>query len=111
TGLVVTSQNERSQHQNRATAYKVLRSRLYELELEKREEEAARARGLLGQIAWGQQIRSYVFQPYTQVKDKRTGYEVSDVASVIDGKLDGFVHAYLKHQLEGGEYLAGDDED
>ncbi|MEO7994473.1 MAG: peptide chain release factor 2 [bacterium] len=111
TGISVMSQNQRSQHQNRAVAWKVLQSRLYELELEKREEEAARERGSQAQIAWGQQIRSYVFQPYTQVKDKRTGLEVSDVQGVMDGKLDPFIQAYLRHQLEGGEYLSGEDED
>lgn len=110
TGISVVSQNERSQHQNRANAMKVLRARLYELELEKREAEAAKERGQQGQIAWGQQIRSYVFQPYTQVKDKRTGLEVSDVQGVMDGKLEPFIEAYLRHQLEGGDWLGGDED-
>lgn len=111
TGIAVVSENERSQHQNRATAWKVLRARLYERELERREEEAAKARGLQGSIAWGQQIRSYVFQPYTQVKDKRTGLEVSDVQGVMDGKLEPFIQSYLRHQLNGGEWLSGSDDD
>lgn len=111
TGIAVTSENQRSQHQNRAAAWKVLRARLYERELEKREEESAKARGLQGTIGWGMQIRSYVFQPYTQVKDKRTGLEVSDVQGVMDGKLEPFITAYLRHQLEGGDWLNTGDED
>ncbi len=96
TGIVVRCQNERSQHKNRATAMKVLRSRLYEHEMRKREEELKKAHGEKMEIAWGSQIRSYVFQPYTMVKDHRTKVETSNVEAVMDGELDRFIHSYLK---------------
>lgn len=96
TGIVVRCQNERSQHKNKATAMKVLRSRLYEHEMRKREEELKKAHGEKMEIAWGSQIRSYVFQPYTMVKDHRTKVETSNVEAVMDGKLDQFIHPYLK---------------
>jgi len=96
TGIVVRCQNERSQHKNRATAMKVLRSRLYEHEMRKREEELKKAHGEKMEIAWGSQIRSYVFQPYTMVKDHRTKVETSNVEAVMDGDLDRFIHSYLK---------------
>ena len=96
TGIVVTCQNERSQFQNKAKAMQILKSRLYMLKLEENEEKAADIRGEVKDIAWGSQIRSYVFQPYTMVKDLRTGYETGNVQGVMDGDLDPFINAYLK---------------
>lgn len=95
-GLVVQCQNERSQHKNRDFAMKVLRARLYELQLRKREEELMKEHGLKKKIEWGSQIRSYVFQPYTMVKDHRTGTETSNVQAVMDGEIDDFITSYLK---------------
>ena len=95
TGIVVTCQTERSQMQNRENAMRLLRGRLVEMELEKREAEMLAMRGAQIDASWGTQIRSYVLQPYTQVKDLRSGHETSDVASVLDGELDPFVEAYL----------------
>jgi len=100
-GIVVSCQNERSQHQNRAQALKVLRSRLYELELERREEEMGKLTGEKREIAWGSQIRSYVFQPYQMVKDHRTGFETGNVQAVMDGDLSPMMRAYLLHQMTG----------
>ena len=96
TGIVVRCQNERSQHKNKATAMKILRSRLYEEEMRKREEELKKEHGEKMEIAWGSQIRSYVFQPYRMVKDHRTKVETSNVDAVMDGDLDQFIHPYLK---------------
>jgi peptide chain release factor 2 len=96
TGIVVSCQNERSQHKNKATAMKVLRSRLYEHEMKKREEQLKKEYGAKKEIAWGSQIRSYVFQPYTMVKDHRTKVETSNVQAVMDGDLNQFIHPYLK---------------
>jgi peptide chain release factor 2 len=98
TGIVVQCQNERSQHKNREMAMKVLRSRLYEYELEKRREEARRLEEQKPDISFGSQIRSYVLQPYRLVKDHRTGLEVGDVDAVLDGDLDAFIRAYLLHR-------------
>jgi peptide chain release factor 2 len=95
TGIVVTCQNERSQHKNRDVAMKLLRARLYQLEIEKRQEEVKSIEGEKKDIAFGSQIRSYVLQPYQLVKDLRTGYEVGDVQRVLDGDLAEFVDAYL----------------
>jgi peptide chain release factor 2 len=95
TGVVVSCQNERSQHKNRATAMKQLKARLYELEMEKKESEAEALGGEKKGIAWGSQIRSYVLHPYRMVKDHRTGYEVGNADGVLDGDLDGFIEAYL----------------
>jgi peptide chain release factor 2 len=95
TGLVVTAQTERSQLQNRENAMRLLRSRLVELELEKREAEMAALRGEHVDATFGSQIRNYVLHPYTLVKDLRTGYETSDVNGVLDGELDPFMEAYL----------------
>jgi peptide chain release factor 2 len=98
TGIQIVCRAERSQHQNRATALKMLKARLYEIELAKREEDKARYEAAKGDIAWGHQIRSYVLQPYQLVKDLRTEKETADVDGVLDGKLDPFIEEYLmKH--------------
>jgi peptide chain release factor 2 len=98
TNTVVTCQNERSQHKNRDTAMKLLRARLYNLELEKRKEAQAKVEGEKMEIGFGSQIRSYVLQPYQLVKDLRTQYEVGDPDRILDGDLDGFIEAYLSAQ-------------
>jgi peptide chain release factor 2 len=95
TGIVVQCQNERSQAQNKATAMKLLRARLLELEERRRAEELATERGEQKDVAWGSQIRSYVLHPSQRVKDHRTGHEVGDAQRVLDGDLDGFVREYL----------------
>ncbi len=95
-GIVVQCQNERSQHQNREVAMKVLRSRLFELEREKREQEIAAQSGEKAEVGFGSQIRSYVLHPYKLVKDLRTSEETGNVDRVLDGDLDAFVYAYLK---------------
>ncbi len=96
TGIVVACQQERSQFKNKATAMKMLRAALYKHELEKREKERAALEATKTDIAWGNQIRSYVFQPYTMVNDHRTELKVGDVHRVMDGDLDPFIEAYLK---------------
>ena len=96
TGIVVTCQNERSQLQNRENAMKILMSKLVALEEEKQRQNMNDIKGELKRIEWGSQIRSYVFQPYTMVKDHRTDYETSDVQSVMDGELTPFINEYLK---------------
>lgn len=95
TGIVVTSQSERSQHKNRATGRKILAARLYDLRMKQQAEDREKLSGDKLKIEWGSQIRSYVTQPYRMVKDHRTGYEVSDVDGVFDGDLDGFMEAFL----------------
>ena len=95
TGIVVQCQNERSQSSNKQTALRILKSRLVELEQERREEELARERGAAQDIGFGSQIRSYVLHPYQLVKDHRTDYEIGDAQRVLDGDLDGLIHAYL----------------
>jgi peptide chain release factor 2 len=95
TGVIVTCQNERSQIKNLASAMKVLKARLFELELEKREEELDKLKGPKKDISWGNQIRSYVLQPYRMVKDLRTGHEAGDTDRVLDGDIDGFIEAFL----------------
>jgi peptide chain release factor 2 len=101
TGIVVQCQNERSQSSNKQTAMRILKSRLAELEQEKREAELAKERGAAQDIGFGSQIRSYVLQPYQMVKDHRTDYEMGDAQGVLDGKLDGFIHAYLLAKAAG----------
>ncbi len=95
TGIVVTCQNERSQHKNRAIAMKILRSKLYELKRKEMEEEKRRLAGEKKEIGWGNQIRSYILHPYKLVKDHRTGYETTKAEEVLDGMLDPFIEAYL----------------
>jgi peptide chain release factor 2 len=96
TGIIVSCQSERSQIQNRETCMKMLRAKLYEKELMEREDQLKEMAGEKKEIAWGSQIRNYVFQPYTLVKDTRTKYEVGDIHAVMDGELDDFINAYLK---------------
>ena len=96
TGIVVQCQNERSQVQNKEMCFIWLRARLAELKEQQRQEQMGEIKGELKKIEWGSQIRSYVFQPYTMVKDHRTGYEMGDVNAVMDGKLEGFVTSYLQ---------------
>ncbi|MFH1387351.1 MAG: peptide chain release factor 2 [bacterium] len=96
TGIVTQSQSDRSQHANRETALRLLKAKLYEMMLAQRKDKIEELRGEKKKIEWGSQIRSYVFQPYTMVKDHRTGVEVGDVQKVIDGELDPFIEAALK---------------
>ncbi|MDE3095400.1 MAG: peptide chain release factor 2 [Chloroflexota bacterium] len=99
TGIVVTCQNERSQHRNRESAMRVLEARLIERELERHADEQARIKGEHVSAGWSNQIRSYVLHPYKMVKDHRTGYETSDAAGVLEGDLDPIIQAYLKSQV------------
>ena len=99
TGLIAESRQERSQAQNKETCLKVLRGKLAELELEKQQEEINKIKGIQMANGWGSQIRSYVFMPYQLVKDERTGYESAKINDVMDGDIDGFIHAYLKNSL------------
>jgi peptide chain release factor 2 len=101
-GIVVMSQGDRSQHRNRAQAWVMLRSKLYEAELKKREEKAAAAQAAKTDIGWGHQIRSYVLQPYQMVKDLRTGVQTSNTGAVLDGELDQFMEAVLAQKAFGG---------
>jgi peptide chain release factor 2 len=102
TGIMVMSQNDRSQHRNRAQAWSMLRARLYERELKNREEKAAAEHAAKTDIGWGHQIRSYVLQPYQMVKDLRTGVSTSDTGGVLDGDLDSFMQAALAQKAFGG---------
>jgi len=99
-GIVVQCQNERSQHRNKTTAMKILKSRLYELEMEKKRKELDQLEDGKAEIAWGSQIRSYVLHPYRLVKDHRTKVEIGDVDSVLNGQLDSFINEYLKKKSE-----------
>ncbi|GGC56877.1 peptide chain release factor 2 [Chelatococcus reniformis] len=103
TGIVVACQQERSQHKNRATAWNMLRARLYELELQKREEKASAEAASKTDIGWGHQLRSYVLQPYQLVKDLRTGVQSTSPQDVLDGDLDPFLEAALAHRVYGGD--------
>ena len=103
TGIVVQCQSERSQITNRAKCLKMLASRLYDFEMDQKKKEMERFYQPKGAIAWGSQIRSYVFQPYQMVKDHRTDFETSNVEGVMDGDLDGFVESWLKSQKASGE--------
>jgi len=103
TGIIVACQAERSQHKNRATAMKMLKARLYELELQKKQEKVDAANAKKTEIGWGHQIRSYVLQPYQLVKDLRTGHSTSNTAAVLDGDIEDFIQASLAHRIRGGE--------
>lgn len=103
TGIVVQCQNQRSQFQNREAAWKMLKARLYELELQKREAKAEEQRDALSDIGWGHQIRSYVLQPYKMVKDLRTNAETSDTRAVLDGDIDMFLAASLADKVGGND--------
>jgi peptide chain release factor 2 len=111
TGIVVSCQNERSQHKNRASAMKVLRARLYDLKLKEQQAELERLGGEKKDIAFGSQIRSYVLQPYQMVKDHRTKFERGDVDRVLDGDLDGFIKAYLMAKASGTLGTAADSDE
>ena len=102
TGIVVACQSERSQHKNRSTAWSMLRARLYELELQKKQEKVDAANAKKTEIGWGHQIRSYVLQPYQLVKDLRTGTQSTNPAAVLDGDIDSFIHASLSQRIHGG---------
>ncbi len=103
TGIVVAVQSERSQHQNRDRAMAVLRAKLIERQMEEREAEMARLRGEHVEAGWGNQIRSYVLQPYTMVKDLRTGVETSNPTAVLDGDIDAFIEGYLRSRVGEGD--------
>jgi peptide chain release factor 2 len=109
TNIAVVCQNDRSQHRNRAQAWDMLRARLYELELKKREEQAAAEQAAKTDIGWGHQIRSYVLQPYQMVKDLRTGVSTSNTGGVLDGDLDRFMEATLAQRAFGGAPEAVED--
>ena len=100
-GIVVSCQAERSQHKNRSKAMSMLRARLYEMKMDEQRRDREKFYGAKGEIAWGNQIRSYVLQPYTMAKDHRTGVETGNVAAVLDGDLDRFIQAYLKESAKG----------
>jgi len=107
TGIVVQCQNERSQHKNKAQAMKILKARLYMLEQQKRDEALAKLYSDKGEIAWGNQIRSYVMQPYQMVKDHRTDFQTGNVATVMDGELDGFIESYLRYRAKNKSQETG----
>ncbi len=110
TGIVVCSQIERSQYQNRAVCMQMLKSKLIEIKEREHLEKIEDIKGVQQQIAWGSQIRSYVFMPYTLAKDHRTGYEMGNISDVMDGDIDGFINAYLK-QMSRGKFEGADDGD
>ena len=103
TGVVVQCQNDRSQHKNKADAMKMLRARLYMLERQKRDAELARLYSNKGEIGWGNQIRSYVLQPYQMIKDHRTDYQVGNVQAVLDGEIEDFIESFLKYRTKKGK--------
>ena len=107
TGIVVQCQNEKSQHRNRDTAMKVLKSRIYEWEIRRRQEEMDKVNAEKKEIAWGSQIRSYVLQPYRLVKDHRTNFEMGNVDAVLDGDIDRFIRAYLMKQAAEAAQAGG----
>ena len=98
TGIVVACQNERSQHQNREVAMKMLASKLMEIKEREHLDKISDIKGVQKEIGWGSQIRSYVFMPYTLAKDHRTNYEMGNINAVMDGDIDGFINAYLKQE-------------
>lgn len=100
TGIVVQCQNDRSQHKNRAEAFRMLKSKLYMLEQQKRDAELAKMYSAKGEIAWGNQIRSYVLQPYQLVKDHRTDFQTGNVNAVLDGDIEPFIESYLRYRAE-----------
>jgi peptide chain release factor 2 len=103
-GIIVQCQNERSQYQNKQTALKILRARLYQLEKQKKDEKFVRQFGGKKQkIEWGSQIRSYIMHPYSLVKDHRTDCEIGNVAAVLDGEINAFIEAYLKSNIKKTE--------
>jgi peptide chain release factor 2 len=108
TGIIVACQAERSQHKNRATALKMLKARLYELELQKKQEKVDAANAKKTDIGWGHQIRSYVLQPYQLIKDLRTGHTSTNPSAVLDGDLDEFIQASLAHRVYGGDTVVED---
>jgi len=109
TGIAVACQNERSQHQNRAQAMDMLKARLYEREIQKREAASGAQYDNKSEIGWGHQIRSYVLQPYQMIKDLRTGYERTDASKVLDGDIDGYLHASLASKLTGDTPIVVED--
>ena len=109
TGIVVSCQVERSQYQNRDVAMRMLKSKLLEIKEREHLEKIEDIKGDQKEIAWGSQIRSYVFMPYTLAKDHRTGFENGNINAVMDGDLDGFINAYLKAQSLGSLGNYGDD--
>jgi peptide chain release factor 2 len=111
TGIIVACQAERSQHKNRATAMKMLKARIYELELQKKQEKVDAANAKKTDIGWGHQIRSYVLQPYQLVKDLRTGHTSTSPSTVMDGDLDDFIQSSLAHRVYGGGPDSVDDID
>lgn len=100
TGIVVTCQTERSQIKNRERAMNMLKAKLYQKKIEEQEKELAEIRGEQKEIGWGSQIRSYVFHPYSLVKDHRTNVEIGNVQAVMDGEIDPFINAYLRSRLK-----------
>jgi peptide chain release factor 2 len=111
TGIVVSCQNERSQHKNRDVAMKVLRARLYDVKVKEQQAKLEQIGGAKKEIAWGSQIRSYVLQPYQMIKDHRTRYQVGDVNRVLDGDVDEFIKTYLMQKSSGTLGTAPPDED
>ena len=100
TGVYVECRSERSQHKNRAMAERMLKAKLYQIEEQKRKAEAEKLYDEKGEVAWGMQIRNYVMQPYTMVKDTRTAVETPQVNNVLDGDIDEFIQAYLRRKAE-----------